>query len=69
MATLRYGDLDRPAESLTEASPTTTAAADDGHCPACGGTNFSSVPHEEYHGKVKVLVAHRVCLGCRHLLD
>lgn len=67
MPTLRYGETNHVPEVLEEASKTATTSAE--ACPACGGTNFQSVPSEEYHGKVKVLVAHRVCQYCRHLLD
>jgi RNA polymerase subunit RPABC4/transcription elongation factor Spt4 len=68
MATLRFGETDHTPEVLEDAPKTATTASNE-TCPACGGTNFSLVPSEEYRGKAKVLVAHRVCQGCRHLLD
>ena len=68
--TMRFGDLDRQPETL-EPVPTAVTARVADCCPACGmdSANFSTVPHEEYQGKERVTVSHRVCLGCRHLID
>jgi|MudIll2142460700_1097286.scaffolds.fasta_scaffold00049_16 hypothetical protein len=68
MATLRYGETNHAPEVLDDAAGKTAAAS--GTCPACGGTNFQSVPHEELRkGGIKVMTEYHVCMTCRHLMQ
>lgn len=69
MATMRFGEVDHQPEVLDAVAGKTATTTEGDECPACGSTNFSTVPHQERRDGKEVTVLHKVCLGCRHLLD